>query len=131
MGSVVVITSIMSRIGTVCFSLIFFQFSKCFALNSSNHFPTSPHSHSHQNLLEKGKCKSHIWRIDEAASLPGKCTGINPITDYDNLKHLHITNWVDCRALCCNLNEKCTTWQFQNQTKTCYLHPKVLLRTTS
>jgi hypothetical protein len=78
--------------------------------------------------LEKGKCRSHIWRIDEAASLPGKCTGINPITDYDDLKHLQITNWMDCRALCCNLNEKCITWQYQNQTKTCFLHPKPFRR---
>jgi hypothetical protein len=84
--------------------------------------------HRNHSLLEKGKCKNNVWRIDDAAALPGKCVGINPTTDFEDLKHLSISNWHDCRALCCNLNERCVTWQYQNKTKTCFLHRKPFRR---
>lgn len=99
--------------------------------STSSDNTSSHHSHHHSsplNLLEKGHCKSNIWRTDEMASLPGKCIGINPIHEFDKLKHLKINNWMECRALCCNLNYECVTWQYHNQTNTCYIHPKPFRR---
>ncbi len=63
-----------------------------------------------------------MWRTDPQASLPGKCIGINPTTEFQYLKDLQIKNSLDCRSLCCNLEERCTTWQFQNSSKKCLIH---------
>ena len=56
-------------------------------------------------LLAPGKCKG-LWRPD---TLPGKCIGINPTREFNDLKDIKINNSNECRALCCNLNERCTT----------------------
>jgi hypothetical protein len=92
---------------------------------NSQHQLHRQHNHS---LLDGGKCKNHVWRIDAGAGLPGKCVGINPTREFEDLEHLVISNWHECRALCCNLNERCTTWQYQNKTKTCFLHRKPFRR---
>lgn len=79
-------------------------------------------------LLSRGKCKSHVWRTDEIATLPGKCHGVNPTSEFDDLKNISINHFADCRALCCNLEERCTTWQFLNTTKTCFIQKRPVRR---
>ena len=79
-------------------------------------------------LLQRGNCEKHVWRTDPMASLPGTCVGINPISEIEDLKNIHIRNAGDCRALCCNLDTRCTSWQFQNSTKTCYVQKRPFRR---
>lgn len=73
-------------------------------------------------LLIPGKCKG-LWRPD---SLPGKCFGVNPTKEFDDLKEIKITNYKDCRSLCCNLKERCVTWQYQNSTETCFIQKEAV-----
>jgi hypothetical protein len=101
-----------------------FTIQLCFILiaaKSNNHT-------AHHPLLDRGKCKAHIWRTDSAASLPGKCHGVNPHTEFNDLKDIAVSNWLDCRALCCNLEERCTTWQFLNSSNTCYIQKRPIRR---
>jgi hypothetical protein len=79
-------------------------------------------------LLARANCASHVWRTDEAANLPGKCYGVNPHIEFDDLKNIPIHNWADCRALCCNLSERCTVWQYLNTSKTCYIQKRPVRR---
>jgi len=85
----------------------------------AHHLPTSNSTHP---LLVRGKCLHSVWRTDPGAALPGKCVGNNKHTEISDLKEIEVSNWADCRALCCNLEQKCTTWQYQNSTKSCYIH---------
>ncbi len=66
------------------------------------------------------------------ASLPGRCHGVNPLSDLhsEGLAELQplITDWKDCRALCCNLEQRCTVWQYQNSTETCYIQKRPVRR---
>lgn len=80
-------------------------------------------------LLIPGKCKRHVWRTDPIASLPGICFFGNDIKDtpglirygidINTLKDIKIKTYKECRTLCCNLGDKCNTWQYQNSTGTC------------
>jgi hypothetical protein len=77
-----------------------------------------------KNWLEKGKCKG-IWRSDK---LPGRCFGLLPHDTYPELKHIpKVESSADCRALCCNLDDKCVTWQYEATSKVCRLGDKVRL----
>lgn len=62
-------------------------------------------------LFETGKCNG-LWRPEP---LPGKCFGLNPVPKEYGI----VTNARDCRALCCNLGDKCVSWQFQSSSSTC------------
>lgn len=83
---------------------------------------------STEDLLLPGKCQK-AWRKDK---LVGKCFGFTPYKDYHKglVKHLNVENSEQCRALCCNLKEKCISWQFvtsiSKQTKTCKLTDKIV-----
>lgn len=79
--------------------------------------------HAHP-LLTPGKCQSNVWRKDDDASLPGRCVGINSHIEFQDLKNIKVSNWRQCRSLCCNLNERCTTWQYQNSSNICYIHKR-------
>lgn len=63
------------------------------------------------SLLKKGKCRG-LWRPEP---LPGKCFGLRPVSKEYGI----ISNPQECRSLCCNLGDQCTSWQFQSSTSTC------------
>lgn len=84
-------------------------------------------THGKHHLLIPGKCRG-VWRTDKIAPLPGKCFGLNPHIEFPELKDILITNFKDCRSLCCNLMDKCTTWQYHNSTGRCMIHPKGVRR---
>ena len=56
-----------------------------------------------------GKCK-HVWRH---ARLLGRCFGLVPFKEFQPiLTNVTIASPEDCRAVCCNLGEKCVSWQY-------------------
>ena len=64
------------------------------------------------------KCR-HIWRPDK---LQGRCFGLKNYNEFDEIKHIKsVENSEQCRALCCNLDSKCVSWQFQKSNKECKL----------
>lgn len=67
--------------------------------------------------LQGGKCKN-IWRPE---NLVGRCFGFKPYHELPELKDsgLNITTAIQCRKLCCNLEEKCTSWQFESTQPIC------------
>jgi len=68
-------------------------------------------------LLKHGGCKN-LWR---PGGLVGKCFGLKKMETFEGLADIVVKSSDDCRALCCNLGENCTSWQFQLATKTCKL----------
>ena len=59
--------------------------------------------------LMPGKCKK-LWR---EAKLIGKCFGLRPYAKLaPELESIVVQSPMDCRAICCNLGDKCTTWQY-------------------
>ena len=61
------------------------------------------------NWLKPGKCKS-LWR---EAKLVGKCFGLRPYSKFSTeLESISVRSSIDCRSICCNLGEECTTWQY-------------------
>lgn len=71
-------------------------------------------------LLVKGKCKG-LWRPD---NLIGRCFGLSPTTGkrYKELvAGVQIKSSSDCRAVCCNLGDKCVSWQYLSATNECKL----------
>lgn len=60
--------------------------------------------------IKPGKCKGQ-WRKDK---LIGRCFGFFPYAEYKDgiVKDVSVTTSADCRALCCNLGDKCISWQF-------------------
>jgi hypothetical protein len=88
-----------------------------FALLASAADESGQKSHGGQRKVKS--CKG-LWRPE---SLPGKCFGP---TNYKHanfvsteLKNKDIDNADDCRKLCCVLEDKCITWQFQEDKKIC------------
>lgn len=72
---------------------------------------------SAEDWLLKGKCDA-IWRPDH---LPGKCFGMKKQSDFNELDGVVIASSEDCRSVCCNLGDKCVSWQWQATTKECSL----------
>lgn len=73
-----------------------------------------------QPLLIKGKCKG-LWRPD---NLIGRCFGLSPTTGKryrELLDGVQIKSSSDCRAVCCNLGDKCVSWQYLSATNECKL----------
>src|SRR5687768_16034439 len=76
------------------------------------------------NYLKKGKCKG-IWRADK---LSGRCFGLELHSTYEELKHIKSVNTsIVCRTLCCNLGDKCVSWQYEKVSKSCKLGKPVRL----
>ncbi|RYH25309.1 hypothetical protein EON65_15565 [archaeon] len=68
--------------------------------------------------LRGGKCKGK-WRLEK---LIGKCPGLRLHSDYSEVKHINkVENASSCRAICCNLGDKCATWQFEVNSQECRL----------
>lgn len=80
------------------------------------------------DLLKAGKCK-HLWRH---AKLVGRCFGFTPYKELvPSLKSVEVANAEECRAICCNLGDKCISWQFfhnpkDSNVKECKLTDKVV-----
>lgn len=67
-------------------------------------------------LLKRGGC-ARLWRPE---NLPGKCFGPRPHTDFAEAKHIPVVQSAkECRAICCNLGDKCVSWQYHAATKDC------------
>jgi hypothetical protein len=60
-------------------------------------------------------------------SLPGKCFGLTHHVNTMGLWDITITSAEECRSLCCNLGERCTSWQYQAQKNECLLGGPVRL----
>ena len=74
----------------------------------------------------KGKCRG-IWRPEK---LPGRCFGLKLHFKWKELEDIAVVNDVaSCRAICCNLGEKCVTWQYEKVSKECKLGGPVRLGT--
>jgi hypothetical protein len=69
-----------------------------------------------------GNCKG-MWRPEK---LPGRCSGMNPnLAKLPGLPEIH--NASACRAVCCNLGERCISWQFEVVSKECRFGPEMRL----
>lgn len=64
-----------------------------------------------------GKCKD-IWRPEK---LVGRCFGLKKIEEWKELGDVKVEKASECRSICCALEEKCVSWQFQNVTNICWL----------
>lgn len=69
-------------------------------------------------------CKN-IWTGDH---LVGRCFGLNVHSRFSELFHIEVVETPDeCKTLCCELGDKCMTWQYWNENKRCNLGPAVQL----
>ena len=74
-------------------------------------------------LSKEDKCKD-MWRPEE---LIGKCFTMskfeNMIAKDKKLREIYsnVSTAESCRDLCCDLNEKCITWQFEKTERLCSL----------
>lgn len=81
-----------------------------------------------QPVKKKVKSCKGLWRPNE---LVGKCFGLHETSQLEGasaeLKNKKFETADDCRKLCCILEDKCVTWQWQEQTKKCLVGPIVRL----
>ena len=69
-----------------------------------------------EKWLIPGKCRN-IWRPEK---LQGRCFGLKNYNEFSEVAHIKsIDTPEQCRALCCNLDEKCVTYQYQKANKEC------------
>lgn len=98
----------------------------CLLCNGTNGLQIDEKTETTENkYLKPGLCKG-LWRQDHVL---GRCVAqIKPHSDFDELKDVAVVlNAKDCRSICCNLGEKCVTWQYQASTQICKLGPPVRL----
>lgn len=70
------------------------------------------------NYLIPGKCKG-LWRPQR---LQGKCFGLNLHSTFPELAGIKMVQSAkECKAICCNLKDKCINWQYQQVSKQCKL----------
>ena len=54
--------------------------------------------------------------------LPGRCFGLKKHSEFSELSSIKVIKSSDeCRSVCCNLESKCVSWQYQQATKECKL----------
>lgn len=90
-------------------------------------FSSANSDESSKKLLKPGRCKG-LWRNDR---LIGRCFGLHLHNEYEEYKSLVISTAEECRALCCNMEEKCISWQFFTKTgdstsKECRITDKII-----
>ena len=97
--------------------------------------PNSPNSMGGQANIDKTNsankqkskktdCKNQ-WT---SVSLVGRCFGLSIHSKYSELGNIEVVESPEeCKALCCELGDKCVTWQYWNDNKRCNLGPAVLL----
>jgi hypothetical protein len=80
---------------------------------------------SGEDWFRRGKCKG-LWRSEK---LPGRCTGLHVHSHEAALAGLDLVvhNATQCRALCCNLGDKCVSWQFEVTSRECKVGPVMRL----
>ena len=100
--------------------------------------PNSPHSmgeHADEHLdnlpQEKADDKKKPKRMDckdqwSKDSLVGRCFGLSVHSKFNELGNIEVVESAEeCKALCCELGEKCMTWQYWTEYKRCNLGPSV------
>lgn len=69
----------------------------------------------------KGKkhpsCKG-LWRSEK---LVGRCFGLSVSNTYSEFRDIVVESSEQCRRMCCNMEDKCVSWQYQAKTKECKL----------
>lgn len=105
------------------------------------YIPNSPHSMGNNNMIKvakgggsfreggasskirKKQCKNE-WTSDK---LVGRCFGLSIHSKYSELiGNIEVVETADdCKQLCCELGDKCMTWQYWNENKRCNLGPAV------
>jgi len=69
----------------------------------------------------KGKkhvsCKG-LWRPEK---LVGRCFGLSVSNTYSEYRDVLVESAEQCRRMCCNMEDKCVSWQYQAATKECKL----------
>lgn len=66
---------------------------------------------SNDQWLVPGNCRG-LWRPD---NLVGRCFGLGPYSKFEELAGVKVATSQDCRSVCCNLGEKCVSWQFTSK----------------
>ena len=70
------------------------------------------------NFLLSGQCKG-LWRPQR---LLGRCFGLELHSTFPELVNIKVVESAkQCKAICCNLKEKCINWQYQQASKECKL----------
>lgn len=84
-----------------------------YSLGTDNSVSTTGSNNSGNRKKKRARC-AHLWRPD---NLPGKCFGLRPYNEYDELRDIKkVQSPNECKGLCCLLGEQCVTWQYQNVT---------------
>ena len=98
--------------------------------------PNSPHSMGGStvdlsNRIQGGTEKAGNVRLDCTNKwtkdvLVGRCFGLTIHSKFNELANIEVVESAEeCKSLCCELGEKCMTWQYWNDNKRCNLGPKV------
>lgn len=70
------------------------------------------------NFLRPGLCKG-LWRPQR---LLGRCFGLTLHSIFPELSSIKVVESAkQCKSICCNLQEKCINWQYQQASKQCKL----------
>mmetsp|Transcript_25222 Transcript_25222/g.25435 ORF Transcript_25222/g.25435 Transcript_25222/m.25435 type:complete len:239 (-) Transcript_25222:41-757(-) len=74
-------------------------------------------------ICDESKSKKHpsckgLWRPEK---LVGRCFGLKMSTTYDEFKDVVVDTYEQCRKMCCNMEDKCVSWQYQAKTRECKL----------
>lgn len=110
-----------------CYFLSFLNLDNLFASATIHEKRGSTNSSSSEIdwLTPSGKCKK-LWRKEDR--LLGRCFGLKLHSEFPELSSIKIVkNALECRTLCCNLNDQCVTWQFGNKSRECKMGPPVRL----
>ena len=71
-----------------------------------------------EDYLKPGMCKG-LWRPQR---LLGRCFGLTIHSVFSELSSIKIVESAkQCKSICCNLQEKCINWQYQQASKQCKL----------
>lgn len=71
-----------------------------------------------EDYLKPGMCKG-LWRPQR---LLGRCFGLTLHSVFPELSSIKIVESAkQCKSICCNLQEKCINWQYQQASKQCKL----------
>ena len=108
-------------------------------ITKDKYIPNSPHSMTGGAILSKQdtsegstgdvtdskkkarpNCKN-AWTEDQ---LLGRCFGLTIHSRYSELAGIEVVESPEeCKTLCCELGDKCMTWQYWNENKRCNLGP--------
>jgi hypothetical protein len=111
--------NILSPLAFILFCNIFFSVSNASKQDKENLINNNNNNNKEaaSKWLVGSKCKN-IWRPE---NLVGRCFGFKAYQELPELQDsgLNITTANQCRKLCCNLDSKCTSWQFESTQPAC------------